>query len=181
MINSFKSGDKKVFREVYDEHKRTLFQFIYNIVKDPDLANDVFQETFIKVFKHASSFKGDSSIKTWIFRIASNTALNELKKVQRNRNREITDFGEAQLKLVDEHSSKDRKELISLAIKTSMKTLTPTQELVFKLRHINGLSTKEAADSMDCSTSNIKKQLFLAVNRIRDHVKKHYPDLNMMT
>ena len=181
MIEEFKKGDKKAFRKVYDDHKKALFQFIYNIVKDPDIANDIFQETFVKVYKYSDTFKGESSIKTWIFRIASNTALNELKKIQKSKNREVSDYGESLLQNDTTQKDLDTKEVLSLAIETSMKVLTPTQQMVFKLRHINGLSTKEAADSMNCSTSNVKKQLFLAVNRIREHVKKIYPDLTMIT
>lgn len=180
MEDIFQKGDKKAFRKVYDEHKKSLFQFIYNIVKDPDVANDIFQETFVKVYKYSDTFKGESTIKTWIFRIASNTALNELKRIQRSKNREISDYGESLTESHSNHDDRDTKELLNIAIQTSMKVLTPTQLMVFKLRHINGLSTKEAADSMNCSTSNVKKQLFLAVNRIRDHIKKKYPDLTMI-
>ncbi len=79
----------------------------------------------------------------------------------------------------EQADSEISKNQLHVIINKSMQFLTPTQQLIFRLRHLNGLSTKEAAEHLQCSESNVKKQLFLALNRIRDFIKKQYPEYQM--
>jgi RNA polymerase sigma-70 factor (ECF subfamily) len=171
-LEKAKSGDKQAFKVLVETYQKPLYYFLLKILKNPDLVNDVMQDTFIKVYKHLENFEGRSSIQTWIFQIASNNALTELSKIKKNH--EPIDNHDLQN---DELENQESKVLLLNAIEKSLNFLTPTQQMVFRLRHQNSMSTKDAADHMQCSEGHIKKQLFLAMEFIRSHLKKHHPDL----
>ena len=174
-IDLLKKRDKKAFKELVESYKKPLYFFLLKILKDPDVTHDIFQDVFVKVFRNIHTFKGQSTLKTWIFQIASNTALNHLKKVQREQAATIYDYQK------DIESSEDESELFKVhlgtAIEKALNFLTPTQQIIFKLRRLNGMSTRETSEHLSCSEANVKKQFYLAMNKVRSHFKKHYPDV----
>ena len=66
---------------------------------------------------------------------------------------------------------------LSSAIDKALMFLTPTQQVIFKLRRLNGLSTRETSEHLSCSEANVKKKLYLAMNKVRSFFKKNYPDV----
>lgn len=177
-LSKLQSGDKKEFKRLVSSYQKPLYFFVFKIMKDHDSTHDVLQETLIRAYKYIHKFQGKSTLKTWLFQIASNCALTELKKIQQKKTESLDE-----VYLHPNPSDQVETEMAQLQfhaiINKSMHFLTPTQQLVFRLRHQQGLSTKEAASHMQCSESNIKKQLFLALNRIRDFIKKNYPEYQL--
>jgi RNA polymerase sigma-70 factor (ECF subfamily) len=177
-LSKLQSGNKKEFKLLVSTYQKPLYFFVFKIMKDHDATHDVLQETLIRAYKYIHKFQGKSTLKTWIFQIASNCALTELKKIQQKKTESLDE-----VHLHSHPSEGSEAEIIQTqfhsVINKSMSFLTPTQQIVFRLRHLNGLSTKEAAEHMKCSESNIKKQLFLALNRIRDFIKKNYPEYQL--
>ena len=177
-IERLKSHDSNTFRLFVDDYKKPLYFFLIKMLKDHDKTHDVLQDVFIRVYEKVHTFKGNASFKTWVYRIASNLALNELDKEKRKRTDSLEE--KSHLEKVGNASVETElcKENLHSAIEKSLSFLTPTQEMVFRLRHLNGKSTKEASELMNCSEGNIKKQLFLAVSHVRAFLKTHYPDTN---
>ena len=68
------------FKKIVDEHKSTIYSVCYMYSNDPDEVNDLFQETLVKVWQGLPSFKGNSSMKTWIWRITLNTCISADRK-----------------------------------------------------------------------------------------------------
>lgn len=176
-LEKLKNGNKDEFKKLVESYQKPLYFFIFKILKDHDLSHDVLQESFVRVYKYLNNFKGKSTLKTWIFQIASNLSLTELKKKENKRTQSLED---QHIHLEDSRNieSDISTRQLHAIIEKSLSFLTPTQQLVFRLRQRNGLSTKEAAEHMNCSQSNVKKQLFLALKRIRNFIKKNYPEYN---
>ena len=80
LIENYLGGDESSFETLLLKYKDRVYTQLYLMVKNRDLAEDLFQETFIKVWKQLPNFRNESSLGTWIFRIASNTCLRQIQK-----------------------------------------------------------------------------------------------------
>lgn len=84
---SLKHGDERAFHRLYEMYSDKIYRFGYNFRRDEEFAENLVQETFIKVFKNIKSFKNDKKLKdplkSWIYKIAKNHAFNEIKKIKR--------------------------------------------------------------------------------------------------
>lgn len=80
LVRAYRSGDEAVFTVLVDRYMKHLYHFVLQFVNDPATAEDIVQETFVKVWKHLSRFDETKSFKTWIFAIAKNTTYDALKK-----------------------------------------------------------------------------------------------------
>jgi RNA polymerase sigma factor (sigma-70 family) len=83
LLQKIALGDKHAFQELYNEFSEKVYNTVISFLQSEADAEEVTQDVFVKIHKKASSFKGDSSVGTWVYRIAVNTSLNFLKK--RNR------------------------------------------------------------------------------------------------
>jgi RNA polymerase sigma-70 factor (ECF subfamily) len=88
------AGDRKASRALYDRHAARVHRLAYRVCGDPDLAEDLTQDVFVKVFRSLGQFRGDSAFSTWVHRIAVTVSLNAMRKVKRLREREA-DLDEA--------------------------------------------------------------------------------------
>lgn len=79
------------FRQLFDENSKKIFNLCYGYTGDADSANDLLQETFIKVWQNLDKFRNQSQISTWIYRIAINTCLSHLRSVRRRPTEELND------------------------------------------------------------------------------------------
>ena len=84
LIQKAKAGDNKAFEELIEEHFKKIYNIAYRMTGNPDDASDMTQEVMIKLFRNIGSFKGDSKFSTWVYRVATNTCLDELKKQKRH-------------------------------------------------------------------------------------------------
>ncbi len=80
LIAQYLGGDKEAFELLLKGHSQSLYGFIFSLVKSKEMAEDILQETFLKTWKHFSSFDPEKSFKTWIFTIAKNTSFDALRK-----------------------------------------------------------------------------------------------------
>jgi RNA polymerase sigma-70 factor, ECF subfamily len=83
LINGIQSGDESAFRELVEAFQKQVFNTCNAIVHNTHDADDLSQEVFIEVFRSAGSFRGDSKLSTWIYRIAVNKALNHIRHLKR--------------------------------------------------------------------------------------------------
>src|SRR5690606_9176920 len=116
------------------ESQQPLYHLIRNIVLDHDDTNDVLQNTFIKIFRHLNSFKGDSKLFTWMYRIATNEALSFIKS--KAKISKLTSE-EAQNRLLDnlEADPYFDGDQIQIKLQKAIASLPEKQQLVFKMRY----------------------------------------------
>lgn len=163
---------EKAFRTLMSLYKERLYWHIRKIVISHDDADDVLQNTFIKVFKNIHNFKGDSKIFSWMYRIATNESITFLNKRAKERHIDIseihTELGQSLQS--DVYFTGDE---IQLLLQKAILTLPRKQQLVFNMKYYDDLKYKEISDILDTSVGALKASYFHAVKKIEEIIKRH--------
>jgi RNA polymerase sigma-70 factor (ECF subfamily) len=143
-----------------------LYWVIRPIVKTHENADDVLQNTFIKVYKNLTKFRFDSKLFSWLYRIAVNEALSYIKKHQ---SKQAGDYDETILNLLysDPYYSGDE---ISLKLEKAVLQLPPKQQEIFRLKYFNKMKFKEISELTETSEGSLKASYHLAVKKIKKFV-----------
>tara|TARA_Y100000815_G_scaffold275780_1_gene317481 strand:- start:11328 stop:11816 length:489 start_codon:yes stop_codon:yes gene_type:complete len=160
-----------VFEDLVREYKEKLYWHIRRMVLSHDDADDVLQNTFIKVYKNLPNFKGDSHIYTWLYRIATNESLTFLKK--RARRLQISDET-LQQNMVNNLESDpyfDGDEA-RLKLQRAIATLPEKQKQVFLLRYYEELPYAEMSEMLEVSEGSLKASYHHAVKKITHFIKE---------
>jgi RNA polymerase sigma-70 factor (ECF subfamily) len=175
-------GNKSAFEQLVYLYDKNVLSLALKYIKDEDLAKDIYQEVFIRVYRGLKNFEYKSEFSTWLFRIATNVCLTyKTKKASRvfvSVNEENNDE-EPVLELQDEsyESSPDRlteSSDIKKRIENALEEIPAKQKMVFILKHFEGYKIKEIAVMLDCQEGTVKKYLFEAIHKLREKLK----DLN---
>jgi len=160
------------FQKLVFLYQKQLYNQIRSIVIDHDDAHDVLQNTFIKVFHNLSSFKGESKLFSWIYRIATNEAITFInKKAKKNK---ITNY-EVVEKLINNLESDVYFEgdEIQLKLQKAIATLPEKQQLVFKMKYFEELKYEELSKILDTSVGSLKASYHNAVKKIENYLKNN--------
>jgi len=159
------------FKELVTQYKERLYWHIRNIVKSHDDADDVLQNTFIKIYKNIESFKGDSKLFSWMYRIATNEAITFLNNNAKRQ--QISDEESNNLSLknlaTDVYFEGDE---IQLKLQQAIATLPQKQQLVFNMKYFEELKFKDMADILQTSEGALKASYHIAVKKIEEYLIK---------
>jgi len=158
------------FQKLLREYQRPLYNHIRNIVLNHDDADDVLQNTFIKVFKYLKDFKGDSKLFSWMYRIATNEAITFInQKAKRNG----TTSEALQTKIVENLQADvyfDGNE-IQLKLQRAIILLPEKQQLVFKMKYYEELKYEDMSEILGTSVGALKASYHHAVKKIEEFMK----------
>jgi len=163
---------EKGVRALMDAYQSRLYWHIRRIIVDGDLAQDTLQETFIKAYQNFHQFKNDSQLYTWLYRIATNEALqqvNKMKKMQRTDE----DAEYHMQNLVADNAGEDAEE-IQLLLQNAIQSLPEKQKLVFMMRYYDDLPYEEISKIVDMSVGTLKTNYHYAKQKIEEHIKENY-------
>jgi RNA polymerase sigma-70 factor (ECF subfamily) len=165
-----KKTQAQAFEVLVSTYKERLYWQIRGIVLNHDDADDVLQNTFIKVYKNIDGFKGDSKLFSWMYRIATNEALNFIK--QRAKLQGITDI-DYQEKLVSNLQADVffEGDEIQLKLQQAIATLPEKQKLVFNMKYFQELKYEEISEILDTSVGGLKASYHLAVKKVEQYLK----------
>ncbi|WP_339662888.1 RNA polymerase sigma factor [Croceibacter atlanticus] len=165
-----KATRETAFRKLMADYKERLYWHIRNIVKSHDDADDVLQNTFIKIYRYIDKFKGDSKLYTWMYRIATNEALTFLSKQAKRKS--ITDE-ELQTSLIENLESDVYFEGDEIAKKLQevIATLPEKQRLVFNMRYFQELKYSDISEITETSEGSLKASYHLASKKIEEYLK----------
>lgn len=176
LIRRAQGGDVAAFEQLINEHQKRIFSIAYRVAGNPDDAADMAQEVLVKIFKNINKFKGDSKFSTWIYRVATNTCLDELKRLKRHKayslDQELeTEDGAVSVDVEDTaptpEQSAERKAIRS-AVNSAIAKLGEEHKKVIILRDIQGFSYEEIAKMLNCSDGTVKSR----ISRARAQLKK---------
>lgn len=178
-IDLIKKGNLNAFTHLVNRYKDMVFTLSLKMVNNKEEAEEIAQDTFIKVFNSLHKFKGDSKFSTWIYRITYNTCLDRIRKNKKEKTVSyIEDFSEHQTKAIETiFDSIDENER-NKAIEDCLKELPPEDAFILILYYFDDKSIDEISKVINASVDNIKVKLF----RIRKKVavifkKKLEPEL----
>ncbi len=161
---------EQAFRILVQEYKERLYWHIRKIVISHDDADDVLQNTFIKVFKGIDNFKQDSKLYSWMYRIATNESITFLNKRAKERN---TDIAKIKQDLVASLRSDNwfTGEEIQLILQKAIATLPEKQQLVFNMKYFDEMKYDEISEIVNTSVGALKASYFHAVKKIKTYVE----------
>lgn len=172
LITALQSEDNKddAFRQLVSEYKERLYWQIRNMVLDHDDANDVLQNTFIKVYRNINSFKGNSKLHTWMYRIAANESITFLNQKAKRNNISIENLkSEAVRKLeTDVYFEGDA---FQRHFQKAIATLPERQQLIFTMKYFSEHTFEELSEILDTSVGGLKSSYHIAVKKITKFIK----------
>lgn len=172
ILKKLKAGDYLAFKAVYDSYAQPLLSFIYKIIKDIDLAEDILQLTFVKIWKNHQSIDIDKSFDAYIFQIASHSSIDALRHIAKDERKKerLREQGEELALSVEEAFLLKEQNLL---IENVLAQLPAQRREVFRLCKLEGYSYQEAADALGISPSTISNQLVSALKTLRQLLKEH--------
>lgn len=158
------------FQKLLRDYQRPLYNHIRNIVLNHDDADDVLQNTFIKVFKYLKDFKGESKLFSWMYRIATNEAITFINNKAKRHN---TTSEALQTKIVDNLKADDYFDgsEIQVKLQKAIVLLPEKQQLVFKMRYYEEIKYEEMSEILGTSVGALKASYHHAVKKIEDFMK----------
>ncbi len=173
VVQSFLDGEVRAFSELVKRYDKRLLNFVYRTVGDRERAQDLVQETFVRVYRHLRRFDQTKKFSTWIYTIAGNLAKNELRNRSRNplilfqaikKNWEADhrplEWEDTKLRPDDLYRKRHLKELVERAVAE----LPEHHRMVFVLRELEGKTYEEIADITGCNLGTVKSRLNRARN-----------------
>lgn len=157
------------FKELLSLYKERLYWHIRKLVISHDDADDVLQNTFIKVYKNIHKFKGESRLYSWMYRIATNEALTHLK---RNARLKSISSEELQQQMMDNLQADVYFEgnEIQLKLQKAIATLPQKQQLVFNMRYFDDIKYADMSEILDTSEGALKASYHIAAKKIEDYL-----------
>ena len=179
LLLAVREGDEAALNELIGRKTKPLIQLVQRILGDLEEARDVVQVTFFKVWENRKKFDERWSPNTWIYRIASNLAIDHLRsRKSRERSHEPVKLHLRQV--ADSNSQRDLSRLqhseVAAIFRELSAGLSEKQRMVFLLREMEGLSSPEVAEILGCRESTVRNHLFNARKYLRRELLRRYPE-----
>ncbi|UFH36992.1 RNA polymerase sigma factor [Flavobacterium acetivorans] len=172
-ITKIVAGDTKAFAVLVDRYKDLVFTLALRMLKNREEAEEVAQDTFIKVFKSLSKFKGDSKFSTWIYRITYNSCLDVLKKYKQEYSTVVLDeFSERELATLDNAFDALAEKEQRQAIDDCLDRLPKEDSFLLTLYYFEEQSLDEISKIVGLTANNVKVKLFRGRKKLASLLKE---------
>lgn len=176
------AGDQRAYELLVIKYQRRIERLIARMVRDPDLVQDIAQETFLRAYRALHQFRGEAQFYTWLYRIAVNTAKKALVDIRRDpvvleSALHISDDEDETFRPRHEPTTDETPETvlaaqeIAAAVNAAMEALPEDLRQAVTLREIEGLSYEEIAAAMNCPIGTVRSRIFRAREAISARVK----------
>lgn len=182
LIEAFRKGDEKAFEEIVRRYQRQVANIIYLTLGNREEVDDLSQEVFVRVFRSLDRFEFDSSLYSWIYRIAVNLCIDEIRKKKIRKLIPLDFLTEKKLENEKRHKEtttgsdvllrKEKKEVILDALSQ----LSPIHRTVILLREYQDLSYGEIAKTLRISPQAVKSRIFRARDELRELLKDYFQE-----
>jgi RNA polymerase sigma-70 factor (ECF subfamily) len=180
LIRKAQAGDRLAFEELVRRYDRDVLRLALNLVHKTEDARDIYQESFMRVYRNLHRFRFECSFYTWLYRITTNVALDHLRRRTSHREDQAPVLEDAE---GSTHDFFDRQPELSAAsnpekrvlgqelgekIQEAMKRLSPRERTVFEMKHYQGLRLRAIGDLLGTSEETVKNSLFRATRKLRE-------------
>ena len=186
LICGLKARNPQSYELLLCRYQRPVYSYVCRLIDDQADAEDVTQEVFVKVFRRVDSFRGSSSFKTWLYRIATNEAANRRRWFSRHRVREVSEsslrdrahefsasFQSGGVTPFEHATSRERRDILSKALQA----LDPRFREAVVLRDVEGFSYGEIADTLGVPLGTVKSRILRGREALKRHLLRHAPSI----
>jgi RNA polymerase sigma-70 factor (ECF subfamily) len=176
LVQELRAGVDSAYETLIDRYQQPVYNLVYRLLDDPSETSDVVQEVFLKVFRNIGCFRGNSSLKTWIYRIAYNEAWNHRRWFTRHRRQEVglerEDEGSVCFHDVLPDPGRSAFDIVSdrethALIEEAMGDINPAFRAAVVLRDIEDLSYEEIAEVLGVSLGTVKSRILRGREALR--------------
>lgn len=180
LINEFLNGNVNAFNQLVTRWEKPMFNFIYRNISNEEIAKDVCQKTFIRVYMKINKLKNPHKFSSWIYRIALNLCRDEHRKNKKrnhiscDQKNEEQQYTPVQL-TADENNSPDKildKKQIENLLEEQLQKIPEEQRVVIIMKQYQGLKFREIADILGKPVNTIKSRLYYGLNALKNNFKK---------
>lgn len=183
LVNQAQQGDDGAFTALVDEYKNSIYNYVVRMLHDRTEAEDIAQETFVRAYQALPEFRGASSFQTWLYRIASNLAIDAARRRSRRStvsldepvsiennevSRQVADEGPGPVEKLETSETQQ-------VVREAIGELSPKLSSVIVLCDLVGLSYEEIADILGCPLGTVKSRLFNARNQLQKKLAAKLP------
>ncbi len=170
LLNFLWKDDNRGMEILFKLHYQPLYKFVYLIIKDQPLAEDVVQEVFINLWRVRHNLQGNTQFKPYLFRACKNLSFNKLKAAQKRKFTDdaLMDFPQVTASVSDLLESKQLSEYLNQIIQK----LPPKRQLIFRLSRFEQMTYQEIAGHLDISVKTVENQMTTALRTLRVELEK---------
>jgi RNA polymerase sigma-70 factor, ECF subfamily len=171
LVKRAQQGDADAFASLFHSHKARIYSVCLRMTNNTAEAEDLTQDAFLQVFRKLATFRGDSALSTWLYRIAVNTVLMHFRKKALRQISLDEPYNQDAKVVRREYGSRDDRLtgcVDRIALARAIKDLPDGYRTIFLLHEVEGYEHQEIAELLDCSVGNSKSQLHKAKLRIRE-------------
>jgi RNA polymerase sigma-70 factor, ECF subfamily len=180
LVHRAQQDDERSFGELVTRYESKVYSLAMKMLRNPEDAEDVLQETFLRAYRGIKAFKGHSTFSTWIYRITANSALMRLRKKQLPQiSIEDSDERDAPISIADWAPGPVEQLLnqeMQRVMDEAIETLPPEFRQVFILRDIEELSNADVAEILDLSVAAVKSRLHRARLKVRNRLAQYFSE-----
>ncbi len=187
LIDQFKEGSMEAMEAIVDRYENRIFTFGLKMCGQLQDAEDITQDTFLNAFKYLKSFREETKLKNWLFKLAATACIRKRRKKKCEPDHQLsleTSFvnedGTSGTYDIPDWSDEPSNNVLQAEMKSvidrSIKALPHKYRLVFNLRDIEGFSTKETAEILDISIESVKTRLHRARTALRERISQAYKE-----
>lgn len=189
LIKSALEGDMQSFEELIYQYEKKVYNVALRVFKNPEDAKDISQDVFIKIYKNLDKFDNKSSFSTWLYRITTNTCIDELRKRKGKETVSIDndiedDEGKFKREFADNEPTPEEKVISKEGeseIIKSMNTLSDEHRTIIVMRDIQGLSYTEISEIIGVSIGTVKSRISRARLQLKNIIlKREQKDFNLV-
>src|SRR5579884_2020244 len=184
LVLQAQGGNRAAFEELVRRFDRDVLRLALNLMKRPEDAHDVYQETFLKVYRNLHRFRFECSFYTWLSRIVTNVCLDHLRRRQARPEDQAPEANSAQHEEgIGDFFERQREHRATLdperslmgteiraRIEKAMERLSPRERIVFEMKHYQGLKLRAIGDALGTTEETVKNSLFRATRKLRNEL-----------
>ena len=177
LIKQFQNGDVRSFNQIVFRYKDRLIHFVNGFVHDIDKAEDLVQDTFMKLYTHKDSYREIAKFSTWLYTIAGNLARTELRKLKRRKTYSVSSLSRDDREFIiqgtdDDPSAIHSTESLQKKIKTALVDLSVEFRTMIILRDIQELSYDEVSKIMNVPLGTVKSRINRGRLKLQESLRK---------
>jgi RNA polymerase sigma-70 factor (ECF subfamily) len=172
LVERAKQGDDRAFESLVGAYKDRIHSYVSRMVRDPEEALDIAQDTFLRAYQSLPRFRGASSFQTWLYRIATNLSIDAIRRTKRRQDSTVsldapldTNEGQVMRELPDEGRGPELTAAgrsVQEEVAAALQLLSPALRPVLVMYDLQGMSYQEIAQVLGCPLGTVKSRLFNA-------------------